>query len=244
MVNTRIPAWLAVAMLLPATGLFSACAAKQPHELSPPSEPVKVSAAMSETTSSSLPAAGGSTLTSQEAGHRLLKLIDSLKTPADFSLDRFKAVMRLPEPSGGDSGEREPGYEGFSEAIAGSDWSQTIAYSDEASTASAKRIEYRLDYDGAQADQDQLDLGPVCAMDYAAYRRALLDMGFEEGPATPSKVEYATRGTLAHVFRRGGVNVDIVTQRESAASEAKRAHACVRSIEVRPSAYDAAKEEG
>jgi len=83
MVNTRIPAWLAVAMLLPATGLFSACAAKQPHELSPPSEPVKVSAAMSETTSSSLPAAGGSTLTSQEAGHRLLKLIDGLKTPAE-----------------------------------------------------------------------------------------------------------------------------------------------------------------
>ncbi|KRB03194.1 hypothetical protein ASD86_20040 [Lysobacter sp. Root690] len=243
MVNTRIPAWLAVAMLLPSIGLFGACAAKQPHELSPPSEPVKVSAAMSETTSSSLPAAGGQTLTSQEAGQRLLKLIDSLKKPADFSLDRFKAVMRLPEPSA-DAGEREPGYEGFSEAIAGGDWSQTIAYSDDASAADAKKIEYRLDYDGAQADQDQLDLGPVCAMDYAAYRRALLDMGFEEGPATPSKIEYATRGTLAQVFRRGGVNVDIVTQRESSASEAKRAHACVRSIEVRLNAYDAVKEEG
>lgn len=243
MVNIRIPARLAVAMLLPATGLFSACAAKQPHPPSPPSEPVKVSAAMSETAPSSPPAAGAQTLTSQEAGHRLLKLIDSLRTPADFSLDRFKAVMRLPEPSAADAGEREPGYEGFSEAIAGSDWSQTIAYSDDPSR-DAKKIEYRLDYDGAQPDQDQLDLGPVCAMDYAAYRRALLDMGFQEGPATPSKVEYATRGTLSQAFQRDGLNVDIVTQRESAASEAKRAHACVRSIEVRLNTAAAAKEEG
>ena len=72
MVKTRIPAWLAVAMLLPATGLFSACAAKQAHPLSPPSEPVKVSAAMSEITPPSSPAVGAQTLTSQEAGHRLL----------------------------------------------------------------------------------------------------------------------------------------------------------------------------
>ncbi|MBW8807517.1 MAG: hypothetical protein JF591_01530, partial [Lysobacter sp.] len=187
---------------------------------------------------------GAHTLTAQEAGHRLLTLIDSLRTPADFSLDRFKTVMRLPEPSTGDAGEGEPGYEGFSEAIAGSDWSQTIAYSDDPSSADAKKIEYRLDYEGAQADQDQLDLGPACAMDYAAYRRALLDMGFQEGPATPSKIEYATRGTLSQAFRRGGLNVDIVTQRESAASEAKRAHACVRSIEVRLNAAVAAQEEG
>ncbi|QWF17675.1 hypothetical protein [Lysobacter capsici] len=199
---------------------------------------------MSETIPSSPPAAGAQTLTAQEAGHRLLTLIDSLRTPADFSLDRFKTVMRLPEPSTEDAGEREPGYEGFSEAIAGSDWSQTIAYSDDPSSADAKKIEYRLDYEGAQADQDQLDLGPACAMDYAAYRRALLDMGFQEGPATPSKIEYATRGTLSQAFRRGGLNVDIVTQRESAASEAKRAHACVRSIEVRLNAAAAAQEEG
>lgn len=243
MVNTRIPAWLAVAMLLPAAGLFGACAAKQPHEPSPPSEPVKVSAAMSETTPPPPPAASAQTLTPQEAGHRLLTLIDSLRTPADFSLDRFKTVMRLPAQPGEDGGEREPGHEGFSEAIAGSDWSQTIAYSGDPS-ADAKKIEYRLDYEGAQADQDPLDLGPVCAMDYPAYRRALLDMGFEEGPATPSKVDYATRGTLSQAFQRGGVNVDIVTQRESAASEAKRAHVCVRSIEVRLNTAATAKEEG
>lgn len=232
MVNTRIPAWLAVAMLLPATGLFSACAAKQPHGPSPAFESVKASADMSGATASSPPAADAQTPRSREVGCRLLKLIDSIKISADFSLDRFKAVMRLPEQPDRESGEREPGNPGFSAAIAGSDWSQTIAYSDDPSAADARKIEYRLDYEGAQAGQDQLDLGPVCALDYVAYRRALLDMGFQEGPVTPSKVEYATRGTLAQAFQRGGVHVDIVTPRESAASEAKRAHACVRSIEV------------
>jgi hypothetical protein len=178
-------------------------------------------------------------LTPEEMGRRMLKLIDSLASFDELSLERVQEVMRLPlheMPSGTSHA--------FGMHLPASDWYYAFDYYDHPQLSESKNITYEF-----LGKNETVDMGPVCAMDYGAYVMALTSMGFQEredmarydalhpyprrnertGLLEPSPPPQFRRLPV-YFFTRSNVVVQIIPRREADAPAEKLSHACVESI--------------
>jgi hypothetical protein len=177
-------------------------------------------------------------LTPEEMGRRMLKLIDSLTSFDELSLERVREVMRLPlyeMPSGTSHA--------FGMHLPASDWYYVFSHYDHRELAESKNISYKF-----LGKSETADMGPVCAIDYGAYVTALETMGFREredlarydalhpyarrnqqtGQLEPSPPEF--RRLPVYFFTRSNVVVQIIPRREADVPAEKLRHACVESI--------------
>lgn len=158
---------------------------------------------------------------------RLLRLLDSITGSQDLTLDRFKAMMLLPEAPG--IGRHDGQTDRYID-IPGTGWTQSLSFSD---GSDGHGIEYRLDHPDLHSDALPVDFGNVCGLDFDAYRDELLSIGYLEGPSTPDSIDYQRRGTLVHSFSRAGVIVDILSAREAGTAASARQRRCIQQIEIR-----------
>lgn len=189
-------------------------------------------------------------LTSEEVGRRFLKLIDSLKSFDDLSLERLQEVMRLhltPSP------ETHGGF--FTIHLPESGWYYGLSYYDNPLSPHSKSATYQfINRPKEQNHNDHAaDMAPVCGMDFNAYVTELKKMGFVEredlaqydSPMPPMNAD----GTMAerrvfrlpvYFFSRGAIKVGIrersealiSVRRETDPPDDKLNHACIESISV------------
>jgi len=108
--------------------------------------------------------------TPEELGRRMLWLIDSLTSFDELSLERVKEVMRLPlhaMPSGAS--------QAFGMHLPASDWYYVFDYYNHPQLIESKNVTYEF-----RGKTETVDMGPVCAMDYGVYVKALKNIGFQE----------------------------------------------------------------
>ena len=177
-------------------------------------------------------------LTPEEMGRRMLKLIDSLKSFDELSLERVREVMRLPlhkMPSGTSHA--------FGMHLPVSDWYYVFDYDNDPQAPDSKGVLYRFNN-----KKESVDMGPVCAMDYGAYVTALQGMGFQErenlaqfDALHPYPRRNERTGLLedpppqfrrlpVYFFTRDNVVVQIMRRREADVPDEKLRHACAESI--------------
>ena len=181
-------------------------------------------------------------LTSEEMGRRMLKLIDSLTSFDELSLERVREVTRLPLYD-----IPETTSHGFGMHLPASGWRYVFAYYNNPKSPDLKNISYNFINKNEAAD-----MAPVCTMDYDAYVTALKGMGFQERedmaqyetyPTLPPRLNERTglletpppkfRRLPVYFFTRKSVVVQITRWREADAPDEKLRHACVQSIAVR-----------
>ena len=180
-------------------------------------------------------------LTPEEMGRRMLKLIDSLTSFDELSLERVREVTRLPLYD-----IPEATSHGFGMHLPASDWYYVLSYYDDPQLPESKNVSYRF-----HNKIELVDMGPVCAVDYGAYVTALKTMGFREredlarydalhpyprrneqtGLLEPSPPQF--RRLLDYFFTRNDVVVQIIPRREGDVPDEKLRHACVERIDVR-----------
>jgi hypothetical protein len=123
------------------------------------------------------------------------------------------------------------------------DWYYVFSYYDHPQLIESKNITYKF-----LGENETVDMGPVCAMDYDAYVKTLKGLGFEEredlarydalhpyprrieqtGRLEPSPPQF--RRLLVYFFTRNDVVVQIIPRREAYVPDKKLRHACVESI--------------
>lgn len=192
-------------------------------------------------------------LTPEEMGRRFLKLVDSLKSIDDLTLEHIQEVMRLrltPTPGAPSAF--------FNMNLPESGWYYNVVYYDDP-RSHRKNVSYNfLNYSHDQM-RDQVhvkgfpDMTPVCGLDFNAHVTELKKMGFVEredlaqydSPMPPMNAD----GTMAerqvfrlpgYFFSRGNISVLIRERREALISarretdppDDKLNHVCVESISV------------
>lgn len=119
-------------------------------------------------------------LTPEEIGRRFLKLIDSLKTSDDLTLEHMQEVMRLrltPTPGAPSAF--------FNMILPESGWYYNVVYYDDP-RSHRKNASYNFLNDTHDQMRDGVqvkgypDMTPVCGLDFNAYVSALKQMGFVE----------------------------------------------------------------
>jgi len=198
-------------------------------------------------------------LTPEEIGRRFLKLIDSLKTSSDLTLEHVQEVMQLrltPTP------ETHGGF--FTIHLPESGWYYGVSFYDDPVPPERKYAEYSF----INNAQDQIrnglhvkgypDMTPVCGLDFNAYVTELKKMGFVERedmaqydspmpvPLVDPKTGKETFGERrffrlpGYYFSRGNTTVMIRERREAVPNggsetdppDDKLNHLCVESISV------------
>lgn len=198
-------------------------------------------------------------LTPEEMGGRFLKLIDSLKTSNDLTLEHMQEVMRLrltPSP------ETHGGF--FTIHLPESGWYYGVSYYDDPAMY-RKNASYDFINNAHDQVRDQVhvkgfpDMTPVCGMDFNAYATELKKMGFVEredlaqydspmppaiyDPKTGKETGFEERRFFrlpGYFFSRGNISVLIRERSEAVLSERpetdppddKLNHVCVESISV------------
>lgn len=192
-------------------------------------------------------------LTPEEIGRRFLKLIESLKTPNDLTLERMQEVMRLRLTS---SPETHGGF--FTIHLPESGWYYGVSYYDDPAMH-RKNASYTFINNAHDKVRDQVhvkgfpDMAPVCGIDFNAYVTELKKMGFVEredlaqydSPMPPMNAD----GTMAerrvfrlpvYFFSLGAIQV-VIRERSEALISGRREtdppddklnHACIESISV------------
>jgi hypothetical protein len=161
--------------------------------------------------------------TAQEMGQRVLALIDSLKTYDDLTLQRIREVTGFPmervAPPGG-------GYS-FVIYLPDSQWYYGLDYR-ENTIIKKMGASFNFGNPATSADIYHLpSMTPVC-LDFHAYVAALERMGFKK-----TDDYYDHRGWIVDTsYRRNNVRVTVSERREADQPEAKRKHACLKSVGV------------
>ena len=168
-------------------------------------------------------------VTPEELGRRFLKLLDSINSVEELSLDYVRNIMQVPlqlTPS--------RSYD-FSIHLPDSGWYYRFSYNekpihyDAPVHQSQKGI--RLDFENY--DNRNADMAPVCGMDFAAYAAALTAMGFsydmilgQRGPLI--------QWTMNRFSTKTGSGLSGLMFHQSQAPEPgdKFHHACLKSIGV------------
>jgi len=179
-------------------------------------------------------------LTPEEVGWRMLKLIDSLKSFDELSLERIREATRLPMYPVPKTSSHI-----FDMNLPGSGWYYVLSYYDDPELQNSKNASYQF-----LNENESADMTPVCAMDYDAYVTALRSMGFQEredlaqyDALHPYPRRNERTGRLeepppqfrrlpVYFFTRKNIKVQILRRREADAPDGKLYHACVESIGV------------
>ena len=135
-----------------------------------------------------------SSLTAEEIGHRVLKLINTIHTVDDISPAHIEKVMGVKVEFNSD----DPNDYGFGGDL-GDEW--TYGFGSLTDPGGAKPTRLELSFDNKT---DGTDMAPICKLSYEDYSKFLTDAGFKKSPF------YAEHGRLTSVhFTRGPVAVDI-----------------------------------
>jgi len=164
-------------------------------------------------------------LTPEEMGRRFLKLIDSIHSFNDLTLDHVQKIMRQ------SMYRTTASSHGFGMHLPESGWYYGFDYYDNPKSPDLKNVSYRVDNDTESAD-----MGPVCGMDFDAYEAALKAMGFKE---RPDLAQYDTGEDGRIVRQRPGigytrkdVKIIIIPRVQADSPEAKLNHMCVEYVGV------------
>ena len=170
-------------------------------------------------------------LTPEEMGRRFLKLIDSLHSFNDLTLERVQGFMRIPMYNIGANRHN------FGMHLPESGWYYDLGYVDDHQGPDSKYASYEFTNKAEYADME-----PVCGMDFDAYDAALRAMGFKAmgfKEERPDSASYNTgrESQIVRQFRedytRNDVAVWIFPDVQAKSPEAKLNHICVKSIGVR-----------
>lgn len=226
---TRTFARTLLGVTLPALVLCFGCTriSTKPADAPTTSNASHAGTAMSDKAQPSPSSAGLQAQLPDEVERKLLKLIESIQKPQDLTLGRFRSMFSPAETTGQNGAEDS----GFYEEVPGTDWTHSLSFSDASGSGTAS-IEYRLDHPNLHSDALKADFGKVCGLDFDAYRKELLSMGYLEGPPTPDPTGYENRGALSHTFNRPGVVVDILSVRENGAHGSAHPRMCIQKIEI------------
>ena len=153
-------------------------------------------------------------LSAEEISLRVLKLIDSIKSKQDFSVEHIYSVIGirlLPDSV-------QPKYSGFTQVITTEWWYGFTLNSD------PKDKKLIFSFDTAAGVAEDVAATPVCAFDFDHYVNALKTMGFE------GSIVYGEHGRILNWdFYRNGINVQVSYRGESFE---KAKHNCVSAIVI------------
>ena len=179
--------------------------------------------------------------TPEEMGRRMLKLIDSLTSFDELSLERVREVMRLPLYD-----IPEATSHGFGMYLPASGWYYVLSFYDHPQLSESKNVSYRF-HDKTQV----VDMGPclrhglrrLCDSTKAHGLPGTGGLGAIRRLTSLSTPQRANRaiGALPPEFRRlpiyfftrNDVVVQIIPRREADVPDEKLRHACVEKIDVR-----------
>lgn len=181
----------------------------------------------------------------QTIANDLLEFIRATRSESDLERRRFWKALRFPlhELSQSQYSTEENGYQAFTQELADTNWSYTVSFNEAGRVAGSKSVSLRFEHPDNRAENTDIDLGPICEVDFDGYHSALTQAGYLEGPPEPSRFEFENKAVTTFVFSRGDVHVWILTQQEAAQPEAKRRHACVISVEARTYSQSRKDEE-
>ena len=185
-------------------------------------------------------------LTPEEIGRRFLKLVDSLKTFDDLTLEHIQEVMGLqmtPSP--------DPRRRFFNIYLPESGWYYGLYYKDDPRSDRRNLVyEFNNRPAGQEHNEHYADMAPVCGLDFHAYVAELEKMGFVEredlaqydSPMPPSIINaegevigYEERRFFrlpGYTFTRDKVGVLIRERRQTYTSEEEQPRFCVEAISV------------
>jgi hypothetical protein len=136
-----------------------------------------------------------SSLTAEEIGHRVLKLIDSIHTADDISPAHIEKVMGVKVQFN----EKDPNDYGFGGKLT-DEWSYNFGSLTDPDGAKPTRLELSFD----NSTDNNGDMTPVCKLNYDGYSKFLTDAGFKKS------ISYAEHGRISSFnFIRKRVSVDI-----------------------------------
>jgi hypothetical protein len=106
------------------------------------------------------------TLTPEEVGRRFLRLIGSVKSKEDLTVERVQEIMGL-------TLDQNPIYPSYSQSF-GNGWSYSVRYAAEMPSDSWGIDLYFIN----DADPFPEDMSPVCGLNFDRYHDALIQMNF------------------------------------------------------------------
>lgn len=134
-------------------------------------------------------------LTAEDIGHRVLKLIDTIHSVDDISPKQIEKTMGIKV----ELNATDPNEYGFGGKLT-DDWS--YGFGSLTDPTGAKPTRLLLSFD--DQTHNRADMAPICKLDYDGYSKFLTDAGFKKSPI------YADHGRLSFVnFTRGRVAVEI-----------------------------------
>lgn len=235
----RPAAALRMTLLVPAL-VCIACAAipHTPLESAPAASGKQ--AGMHDAAARPAPALSARAITAETMARRWLEFTRAARSGLDLERGRFWKTMGLPlhKLSQSQYFAEEAGYQAFTQELADSKWSGTASFGDGDEQSGSRFARLAFEHPDNRLGNVELDLGPVCGVDLAGFRKALRGAGYMEGPTEPSALEYDSKGSTTIVFIRGALQVSLVAQREAAQPQARRERVCVLSAEARAFAED------
>jgi hypothetical protein len=189
------------------------------------------------TTSTNQPPAGQITihdypeLTPDEVGRRFLKLVDSLGTGRNLTLEHVRAVTMLPIKRDDAVSDSNFDLYHFTSYLPDSGWYFIFNYVEDRSR-NVRSASYRFSNINDMSATKMLDMAPVCGLDLVFFRSALLKMGFVEGPPHYDMFQEQRGRLLGYQFTHGATSVGIRPQREGNAPDEKLYHECINGISV------------
>ncbi|TXI48864.1 MAG: hypothetical protein E6Q50_09210 [Lysobacter sp.] len=197
--------------------------------------PSKVDSPMHDATTPPSPSDRTGEIAPETIVKRLLEFIRATQSVREMERGRFWTALALPPQVLSDRqyfGEEE-GYQSFSQEIADTRWSYTVSFSENSNDGGSRSARLSFEHPENRNQNTDIDLGSICGVDIEAFRKDMKAAGFSEMRQEPSQFEYESKGVSSFGFRRNGILVDVVAQREAAQPEAKRKHLCVLGVEVR-----------
>jgi hypothetical protein len=156
-----------------------------------------------------------SSLTAEEIGHLVLKLIDTIHTVDDISPAHIQKVMGIKV----EFNAQDPNDYGFGGKLTDKWFYNFCSLTD---PSGAKPTRLMLSFD--DQTHDHADVAPICKLDYDCYTKFLIDAGFKKSPY------YAEHGRILFFnFTRNSVSVDISTK-----GDGKRTCVSILTIKVLP----------
>ncbi len=165
-------------------------------------------------------------LTPDEVGRRFLKLIGSLGTGKYLQVEDVANETKLPLTHIPDLLEYR-----FRMYLPESGWFYHFAYFDNPKPA-WRSVRYSFANIDDISAVKMLNMAPVCGLDLAYYRAALLKIGFIEASPHYDMFEEKSGRLLGYQFTRGATLVSIRPQREGNSPDSKINHECVNEISV------------
>jgi hypothetical protein len=179
-------------------------------------------------------------LTPEEMGNRFLKLLGSIDSVDELSLDYVHKVMQLPT-----KGTPSHSYD-FSMYLPESDWSYIFSYNEAlVDDASIQERNKTISFEFNNPDGPNVDMSPVCGKHFDSYVTELKKIGFVIGPEITGMGSDSVHRSKKnesliewHIFRLSSktgllsLSGSIVEQRQEHSANEISNYSCLKSIYI------------